>query len=153
MKKVQEIRFSRPTPGSCPAYKDYYIQDRFAGKDIYGNDAFEYALFKRVPFKVIRRFRTRKRAYEYVSNLTGFSRWDLSYRSCGIVVNDKEYLGVISNGTMYRITRRTREVATRPANDEQLTGWFMRYADCLEEAKQLIQEKGGVTSESVDNLE
>ena len=134
------IKFTRTQPGSCPAYKDFYIQDRSAGKDVYGNDAYEYALFRRRPFELIRRFRTRKQAYEYVSRMTSYTRLDIRLRSCGIVVNDREYLGIIHGGVMYRISKRTREVCSRPVDDERLTGWYMKFADCLSEAKQLINE-------------
>lgn len=138
---MMEIKFTRSDPWSCPSCGFYYIQDRVAGKDIYGHETYEYALFRKCPFQVIRRFRTRKQAYEYVSNITGFSRWDLEWNSPSIVTNDREYLGVIYNMTMYRISKRTREVATRPVNDEQLSGWYMKYAECVSAAKQLINEQ------------
>ena len=137
---MQEIKFTRADPWRCPAYKDFYIQDRPAGRDIYGNNAYKYALFRKIPFQVIRRFRTRKQAYEYVSRITGYSRWDIKWNSYGIVINDRDYLGVLYNGTLYRITKRTREVATRPLNDEQLSGWFIKYVECLTYAKELIKE-------------
>ena len=137
---MKEIRFSRAAPWCCPSYKDYYIQDRSSGKDVYGNDAYDYALFKRQPFQVIRRFRTRKQAYEYVSRITGFDQWHIKMGSFSIVVNNHDYLGVIYGKSMYRISKRTREVAIRPVDDEQLSGWFMKYVDCLEYAKQLIKE-------------
>lgn len=139
--KALEIRFTKAAPWCCPSCGDYYIQDRPAGKDIHGHDTYEYALYHKLRFQVIRRFRTRRQAYEYVSRITGFSRWDIRMGSYGILVNDREYLGVLYNGTMYRITKRTREVATRPAEDERLTGWHMKYVDCLSEAKEIIQRE------------
>lgn len=139
--EVQHIRFTKSAPWCCPSYKDYYIQGRPSGRDVHGNDTYEYALFRKQPFQVIQRFRTRKHAYEYMSRLTGFTRWDIKNGSSGIIINDRQYLGVIYNGAMYRITRRTREVATRPVDDEQLTHWHMKYIDCLSEAKEIIQSK------------
>lgn len=115
---MQEIRFSRAAPWHCTSYKSYYIQDRSSGRDVHGNET-----------------------YEYVSRLTGYSRWDIKMGSNGIVVNDREYLGVVYGNTMYRITRRTREVATRPVDDKQLTRWHMKYVDCLSEAKEIIQNR------------
>lgn len=138
---MQEIRFSRAAPWHCTSYKSYYIQDRSSGRDVHGNETYEYALFLKQPFQVVRRFRTRKQAYEYVSRLTGYSRWDIKMGSNGIVVNDREYLGVVYGNTMYRITRRTREVVTRPVDDKQLTRWHMKYVDCLSEAKEIIQNR------------
>ena len=137
---MQEISFTRKAPCACPSYKDYYIQDRPDGKDVHGNDTYGYALFKRQPFRVIRRFRTRRQAYEYVSNLTGLSRFDVKMGSSRIVMNDHEYLGVIHGKDFYKLSKRTREVSTRPVDDEQLTGWYMKYVDCLSEAKQIIKE-------------
>lgn len=138
---MTEIRFTRAQPCSCPAYGDYYIQDRAAGKDAYGNETYEYALFCRQPFRVIRRFRTRKQAYEYVSGLTGCTRWDIKIGSSNIIMNNCDYLGVLYGDTMYRLSKRTREVAVRPTKDKQLTRWHMRYVDCLAEAKNIIWEE------------
>ena len=36
------------------------------GKDVYGHDSYEYALFKRIGFQLVKKFRTRKQAYEYL---------------------------------------------------------------------------------------
>ena len=137
---MQEIRFTRAAPWRCPSYKDYYIQDRPTGKDIYGNDTYGYALFKMKPFQVIRRFRTRKQAYEYVSRITVLEQWHVKMGSHSIIVNDHDYLGVIYGKSMYRISKRTCEVATRPVEDEQLSGWFMKYVECLNYAKELIKD-------------
>ena len=136
-----EIRFTRSGPGACPAFRDYYIQDRFAGRDIYGNDAYQYALFRRLSFTVIRLFRTKKQGYRYLSELTGLTDWDVRMGSSSIICHDHEYLGVLSGDTLYRITKRTRLLEKRPAEDQRLTGWFDRYADCLAEAKYLLSKE------------
>ena len=135
----QEIKFTKAAPYCCPSYKNYYIQDRYTGRDIYGNETYEYALFRKQPFQTIRRFRTRRQAYEYVSHMTGYTRFDIKMGSSGIIMNDREYLGIIHGYTMYRIAKRTREVATRPVNDTQLTRWHMKYVDCLSEAKEILE--------------
>lgn len=138
--KGQEIRFTRGgAPWRCPCYKSYYILERFGGRDIYGNETYEYALFHKQPYQVVQRFRTRRQAYEYVSRRTGLTRWDIKMGSVKVVINDREYLGVIYGNIMYRISRRTREVAIRPLYDKQLTRWHMKYVDCLSEAKEIIQ--------------
>lgn len=135
-----EVRFSRTAPWCCPSYGEYYIQDKFSGKDIYGNDTYEYALFRRKPFQVIRRFRTRKQAYMYVSQVTGLDQWDIKMGSHSVITNNHEYLGVIHGDIMYRISKKTREVAMRPVDNEQLTGWHMKYIDCLSESKALLEK-------------
>lgn len=143
MSRPKEIRFTKAVLYGCPAYKDYYIQDRAIGKDVYGHEAYEYALFRRNHFKVVRRFRTRKQAYQYVSDITGLDQWDVKMRGYRIITNDRECLGVLHNDTMYRIMRRTREVAVRPSKDEQLTGWYDKYNDCLSAAKQIVKSEEG----------
>ncbi len=60
--------------------------------------------------------------------------------SQSVITNNHEYLGVIHGDIMYRISKRTREVAMRPVDNEQLTGWHMKYVDCLSEAKSLIEK-------------
>ncbi len=138
---MQQIVFSRPSPCCCPEYKDFYIQDRLDGKDVHGHDAYSYALFRRKHFKKIRQFRTRKQAYQYVSDITGISQWDIKMGSCRVIINDRDLLGVLHNGLFYRIEKRDRVVSVRPENDEQLTGWFVSYNECLAEAKKLIQNE------------
>lgn len=140
---MQEVRFTKTAPWRCPSYKDYYIQEWDAGKDIYGHDAYMYALFRRCPFQVIQHFRTRKQAYRYVSSLTGVTLWDVKMGSYRIITNDQNYLGVLHNRAMYRITKRTGEVAVRPVDDEQLSGWYDKYSDCLSAAKQIVKNKEG----------
>lgn len=135
----QEIRFSKAAPWRCPAYKDLYIKDRSIGRDVYGHERYEYALFRRRPFVTVKRFRTRKQAYQYVSDITGYTQWDVRMGCCNIVLNDHEYLGVIYGHNMYRITKRNNEVAVRSLEDDQLTGWYELYRDCLSAAKEIIQ--------------
>ena len=138
---MEQIVFSRHTPASCPAYKDYYIQDRAIGNNIYGHEAYEYALFRKCHFRAVRQFRTRKQAYKYVSGITGLSDWDVRMGSGSIIVNDRELLGVRHGGKLYRIEKRTRTVSVRPESDDQLTGWFTSYNECLSAAKAFIQDK------------
>ena len=138
---LQEIKFRKPAPGACPQYKDYYIKDRYIGRDRHGNECYEYALFRRLPFETVRQFRTRKQAYQYLSRLTYLSRFDIEMGCCNIICHDHEYLGVISGDTMYRITKRTRLLEKRPSEDQRLTRWFDRYADCLAEAKYLLSRE------------
>ena len=139
---MADIRFQRRFTGACPQYRDFVIQDRYIGHDTYGNDCYEYALFRRVDFECIRRFRTRKQAYQYLSNLTGLSRWDMKMGSASIIRNDGECLGLIWGNTMYRLYKRTRVVERRPVEDEQITGWFEKFSECLAEAKEIIRRAG-----------
>lgn len=133
------IRFSRETPWSCPAYKEFYIRDRSDGKDIHGHDAYSYALYRRMPFVTLKRFRTRKQAYRYVSRLTGLDQISVRYGNSRVILNDREYLGVTYDDKMYRIIRCTHEVQERPVEDERLTGWFDNFNECLEMAKELVK--------------
>lgn len=76
----------------------------------------------------------------YVSQVTGLDQWDIKFGSHRVITNNHEYLGVIHGDIMYRISKKTREVAMRPVNNEQLTGWHMKYVDALSEAKELIKK-------------
>ena len=77
----------------------------------------------------------------YVSEKTGIDQWDIKLGSCSVIMNNHEYLGVMYGDTLYRISKKTREVAIRPIADEQLTGWHMKYVDCLAESKALIERR------------
>ena len=143
---INEVRFNKKAPWCCPSYKNYYIQARYIGRDIYGNETYEYALFRKLPFILIRHFRTRKQAYEYLSNLTGYTRWDIKMGNQNIV-NDYDFLGIVYGSTIYRIEKRTRELYSRPIDDERLTCWHTKYVDCLSEAKQIIQSREGNRNE------
>lgn len=81
------------------------------------------------------------KGYQYLSRLTYLSRFDIEMGCCNIICHDHEYLGVISGDTIYRITKRTRLLEKRPSEDQRLTGWFDRYADCLAEAKYLLSSE------------
>lgn len=137
---TQTIKFSRSASTHCPRYKDFYIQDRFVGKDIYGNDAYEYALFRSIPFQLVRRFRTRKQAYVWLSNLTGLSEFDIRMGNHRIVCNDRKYLGVLYGNKMYRLHKPTCEVFARPDHDEQISVWFDKFAECVAESKTIIKD-------------
>ncbi len=142
----QPIKFTRKHPWSCPSFRDFYIKDRANGKDIHGKTIYEYALFRKYQFQVVKRFRTRKQAYLYVSNITGINQYRTKTDNFQVIFNDRDYLGVSSdNGTcqiIYRITKRTNEVAI--LRNVQISGWYDKYIWCLNEAKKLIamiQEK------------
>lgn len=138
---MREITFRKRDPAGCPQYGDYSIRDRYIGRDVYGHERYEYALFRLQHFEFVRRFRTRKQAYRYLSEITYLNRWDIQMGSSSIICHDHEYLGVLSGDTLYRITKRTRLLEKRPAEDQRLTGWFDRYADCLAEAKYLLSKE------------
>lgn len=139
-----EIRFKKTAPDRCPAFRDFYILDRVSGRDIYGHETYQYALYRKNSFHAIRRFRTRRQAYEYLTQKTGLTRLDVKWRSRSIVVNDRDHLGVLHDGTLYRMNKKTREIDSRPLEDEQITGWFDRYADCVAESKEIIKKMEGV---------
>ena len=138
---MNDIRFTRPEPGACPKYGDYFIQDRPYGRDVYGNESYQYALYRKRRFQTVKRFRTRKQAYEYLSKITGLTRWDILHRSASIITNDREYLGISHGGEFIRLVKKTREIETRPAEDERITGWYDKLSECIEEAKQIITEE------------
>lgn len=137
---MSDIRFLRRDPGCCPAYREYYIQDRLSGTDVYGHETYQYALFRRHPFQLVRKFRTRKQAYVYVSELTGVDQWDVKMGNCKIIGNPhfNNFIGVIHAGKMYRINRRARTVEVAPLDNEQMSIWFDRYSECVAEAKRII---------------
>lgn len=134
-----DIRFTKAESSACPRYKDYYIQDRVAGRDVYGHETYEYALFRSCGFELVRKFRTRKQAYRYVGDKAYISRFEAEHGS-GRVVRDREWLGVYTHDRIFKIIKRTNEVLSRPVNDERLTGWCMTYQECLAEAKELVRE-------------
>lgn len=138
---MKEITFRKRDPAGCPQYGDYSIRDRSIGRDVHGHERYEYALFRLQHFEFVRQFRTRKQAYRYLSEITYLNQWDIQMGSSSIICHDHEYLGVLSGDTLYRITKRTRLLEKRPAEDQRLTGWFDRYADCLAEAKRLLEEE------------
>lgn len=140
---MSEIRFTRQNPWSCPSYKDYYIMDKYSGKDIYGHDAYDYALFRHCGFQLVRTFKTRKRAYQFIGKETGLSDWDLRMGSYAFICNDRELLGVQRDGILWRIEKRSRpvRVLTRPIEDERLTGWFTTYNECLQVSKEFIKQE------------
>ena len=143
VKKKDEIHFTRSRPEACPAFRDYYIQDRLSGKSVYGHDTYEYALFRKIRYRLDRTFRTRRQACSYVSAKTGLSRWDIRWQSCSIICNDRELLGVEHCGILWRIEKRTYpvRVSTRPIEDERITGWHMTYSECLTAAKEIIKQE------------
>lgn len=136
----REIRFVRSAPYACPQYGAYYIQDRMIGKDIYGHESYEYALFRKIGFRLVKKFRTRKQAYEFLSKKTSLTQWDIKMGSCNVVVNDRNVLGIEHGKALYKLMKHTREVYTRQSEDENLSQWYTNYNECLENAKKIVQE-------------
>lgn len=143
----REIRFVRSEPYACPKYGMYYIQDRMVGKDVYGHDSYEYALFRRIEFQLVRKFRARKQAYEYLSKKTSITQWDIKMGAYNIVVNDRKVLGIMHEKTLYKLIKYTREVYARPLEDEKLSQWYTNYNECLENAKKIVREIEGEDKE------
>ena len=134
-----EIVF-RAVNGMCPTYKDFYICDRFIGKDVHGHDAYEYALFRRSKKELLGRFRRRKQAYEFLAGIIG-CRDKIYVRimvESGSAVNEREHLSVRRGDLIYRLEKRTNEVSVRPYYDQQISGWYMTYRECLKDAKETI---------------
>lgn len=130
----------RAVNGMCPTYKDYYICDRFSGKDVHGHDTYEYALFRRSQKQILGKFRRRKQAYEFLGNIIGCR--DKIYiqimQDAGNAVNEREHLSIRRGDLIYRLEKRTNEVSVRPYYDQQISGWHMTYNECLKEAKEII---------------
>ena len=137
---ARDIRFVRDKPYACPQYGPFYIQDRMIGKDVYGHDSYEYALFRRIGFQLVRKFRTRRQAYEYLSKITSITQWDIKMGAYDIVVNDSKVLGIKHGKTLYKLIKYTREVYARPLEDEKLSQWYTTYNECLEKAKKIVRE-------------
>lgn len=143
---MKEIVFKKDDPAACPSCGEYYIQDRVAGRDIYGHEAYEYALFRKSPWMLMWSFRRRKKAYEYLSEKTGLTRWDVVRRSGRVICNDREMLGVqAGDGTLWKLMKQTSPVQVwmRYGTDLQVTGWYMTYRECLEAAKERIAAENG----------
>lgn len=140
MENSTEIIFRKKYRWSCPSYGEFYIQDKEAGRDTHGNMTYVYALFKKRPFRPIKRFRKRKQAYEYLSNITCVSREMISdnlYR----IHNDSRYFRILYNKTIFQIDKHTRELSSKPTVDEQITGWIDKYKNCLESSKEIILKR------------
>lgn len=140
-----EIKFTRKKPWECASCNDFYIQDRFVGKDVYGHDSYQYALFRRCPFRLIRKFRTRKQAYVAFENLTGISEFDIRMGSYRIISGARggRFFGVRSGDKMYRLDRYNRTIESRNMTDTQLSTWYDRHAECVTEAKKIIARLEG----------
>lgn len=153
MNAAREIVFRPPYVGACPSYGEYYIGQRYAGRDIYGKEAYDSALFRKTPFRLVKKCRTRKQAYQYVAQETGLCwYWGKNRREMPPDTYDnREFAGVIREETCWKVIKRTNEVMTKPLHDEQLTPWFEKYADCLREAKELVAtlEKGKNSTEQL----
>ncbi len=139
----EKIAFRRKHPYSCPAFGMYYIQSRPAGTDINGNGVYEYALFQKQPFVLVKRFRTRKQAYEWLGKRTALTRFDVEHGSIRVILNDKTALGVCYGCDMFKLDRRTRTVYTRPTEDLRLTVWYDKYVECVKWSKKIIAEREG----------
>lgn len=130
--------------GFCPCYGDYYIQDRKSGYDQYHNDRYEYALFKKEKRELVKRFKKRKKAYEYLSALTGYTEYSIIYNDSRVRLDKrKRVLSVIDKerSFIYWLYLDRGELFKKPYNDNQLSVWFESYADCLQYAKEYIENK------------
>ena len=143
----REIRFTRSEPYACPKYGTYYIQDRVIGKDVYGHESYEYALFRKVDFQLVRKFRTRKQAYEFLSKETSLTQWDVKMGAYNIITNNRNVLGIEYGKTLYKLVKYTKKVYIRPKEDEKLSQWYPSYNECLENAKKVVQEIEGEEEE------
>ena len=132
-----EIVFHKKHPWSCPTFRDYYIQDREAGRDIHGNQTYEYALFKKRPYQLIKKFNKRKQAYKCLSDITCIDRETAASNSYRIH-NDVRYLRILYNNTIFQIDKYTNELSSRPIEDEQITAWYDKYNNCLNDSKRII---------------
>lgn len=127
------ITFTKKIEGGCPSYEDYYIGDRFAGRDHHGNFTYEYALFRRLPFVVTKRFADQAEAARaYFVKLVVNSH---------IPVNSNGDLVAILNNTIIKLDLKTNEISERPYENEQLSAWHQTYAQCIAEAKQIIAKR------------
>lgn len=135
-----EIKFARKNPWECAAYNDFYIQDRFTGKDVYGHDSYQYALFRRCPFRLIQKFRTRKQAYVAFGDVTGISEFDIRMGAYEIIsgAHGGRFFGVQSGDKIYRLDRYNRTIEVRPIHDTRISPWCDKYAECVTGAKQII---------------
>lgn len=138
----REITFKPIYSGACPSYGEYYIGQRYAGRDVYGKEAYDSALFRKIPFQFVRKFRTRKQAYQFVAQKTGlYWYWGKNRREAPPDFYDnREFAGVIRGETCWKVIKRTNTVVSKPLHDEQLTPWFEKYSDCLREAKGIVAE-------------
>lgn len=119
--------------GACPSFEDYYIGDRFAGRDHHGNLTYEYALFRRLPFVVTERFEDQAEAAQaYFAKLVA---------SSSIPINSNGDLVAIRNNTIIKLDLKTNEISERPYENEKLSAWHQTYAQCVAEAKQIIAKR------------
>ena len=134
---MNEIMFVRKDSGDCPRYKNYFIHDRYDGK-IDGKDMYSYALFKDGEVEK-KRFRTFKEAEQYLNEIIGYSDWaheDTYYPS----VNDEKLKAAIIRGVVYRIWKDINTVEIKQP-DVQITPFYPKYRECLEEAKKIVADK------------
>lgn len=128
VRKPEKIVFRRAEPWCCPRYQDYIIYERPCGKDIYGHETHQYALFRTYPLLFVRRFNTRKKAYQYM--------FCLGYHQI-LFSNPRELVIQVGN-KCYKLEKYTRKLYVRQ-DREQLSEWFDSYSECLREAKQIVE--------------
>ncbi len=133
---MNEIVFSSKD-GGCPRYKNYFIHDHFDGH-IDGRDMYSYALFKDGEMER-KRFKTFKEADEYLNEVIGYEGWadkDVYYPT-----RDDEVLkAAIIRDVVYRIWKDTNTVEIKQP-DVQITSFYSKYRECLEEAKKIVTDK------------
>ena len=133
---MNEIVFSSKD-GSCPRYKNFFIHDHYDGH-IDGRDMYSYALFKDGE-KETKRFRSFKEADEYLSDIIGYSDWadkDVHYPTR----DDEVVKAAIIRDVVYRIWKDTNTVEIKQP-DIQITSFYPKYRECLEEAKKIVADK------------
>ena len=130
---MTDVKFRIKNTGDCPRYKEYYITNKYVGKDIYSHDAYEYALFKDPKIETVR-FDSFEKAEEWVKKEIGtiFSTW-YSY-------DDKRIRAVIIKDVVYRIWKESNTVDIQQP-PERLTPFYDNYRDCLEASKKIVADK------------
>ena len=144
---MNEIVFTSHN-GSCPSYGDYYIQDRFAGKDTYGNAVYDYAVFLSHDYETVATFRTAKQAYEYVQKQfpghlrrSPYSKYGYDAYNYQFTNEAEGWQGCIDKqGNCWKVNKKTRSVEFKKA-PEQLSGWFQTYREALAAAKKIVYDR------------
>lgn len=131
---MDEIVFRRKESGDCPRYKNYFIHDRYDGV-IDGKEMYSYALFEDGKTER-KRFKTLKEADEYLNEVIGWSDWAselLHYPT----KDDENLKAAIINGVVYRLWKKTNTIEIKQP-DVQITPFYSKYRECLEESKKII---------------
>jgi len=139
-KSMSDIVFSSKN-GSCPRYKNYFIHDHYDGH-IDGRDMYSYALFKDGQIER-KRFKTFKEADDYIKSIVGVSPYYDDWIQADDYnpgTNDERLKAAIIGGIIYRIWKDTNTVEIKQP-DIQITSFYPKYRDCLEDAKKIVAEE------------